>query len=90
MSRKLSKAMIGCPVLVEWLDAWTVDAWKPCDAKQFLAANFTVQTVGFLVGYDKEQLCLSTGVGSRDGKGKPFAAATWLIPRGMVRKVRRL
>lgn len=73
----------GVPVVIEWLDAYALEAgWKDTDV-DLEDGCFRVQTAGFFVKRDKDYIRIVQSIGgSEDGVISPFS-----IPVGCVQGV---
>lgn len=65
---------------VQWRDASSHDSWQPLSHAQE-PKDFLVETVGWLIGENKDAIVLGTGI-THNGS----TACTWTIPKGMIIK----
>lgn len=78
------------PRLVEvtWTDSFTHDVgWAPASdyVDHISSLPFLIRTVGFLLYSDRHRVILSPSIDPHDK-----CSGTWVIPRGVILRIRRL
>lgn len=72
-------------VEVEWQDAYSDDSWQSAK-KARKSGPMWCRTVGYLLREDDDAIVLADTICETERD----VAGTWYIPKGMVRKVRKI
>lgn len=76
-------------VLVEWEDAYAHSRWEHIDEND-PHPTFIVKSVGFVIFYDKRGIKLTQGIKVDKDDEDLMGAGIFFIPRGMIRKIKKL
>jgi hypothetical protein len=86
MAQKIK--MMDC-VLVEWEDAYGHSRWEHIGHDE-PHASFVVRSVGFVIFCDKRGIKLTQGIKVDKDDEDPMGAGVFFIPKGMIRKIKKL
>jgi len=82
----MAKARLIKRVEVTWIDATLKQGWLSLQqAEKFAKTPLVVQTMGWLIEENKDNIVLGMGVDSEDDFHELFK-----IPRGCIKKIQRL
>lgn len=81
---------LGNVVEVTWIDAFCSGGWHegPKDRKNWSVIPYTVKTIGYYMGKDKNYISVIQSEASDRSEDKVDNAM--FIPHGMVKKIRKL